>query len=463
MNDVISWLHISDIHFNLLNYDTKILREKLILLLKEKGKGINFIVISGDVVYQGGKYSKDIVNFITEIIEICDLSEKEIIIVPGNHDIKRTSVRESIVKDIQSRSDYSTFDSDHIDELLKGQKSFFDFYRKVKKISGKTEFEKELHFVQKINVVNILCLNTAISCGRDGEDGSLKIDLDKLHQALNNLDKQGINIAVGHHAIDCFSQNDREKIFLEFEDHNVLLYLCGHAHTQAYSINADGTKEIETLFTGTLMMDSFSIPGFIIGEVELSKKMGTATYYCWDNKNQQWVVNNTIGRRAPNGVRKISLIQSTNIENEEINQSEFSKFIIDLKSIILKKPKKNTDFDENIISKGINSKFKKMKCSKATRKQFNLYSVYFPLINQITTEPFCSYETKILIIDEIVAQYNKELLNHISGDLVFNAMIENLKAAYKNKLEIHEDKLGMYFKALVFWCINECDIYDDEK
>lgn len=67
MNDVISWLHISDIHFNLLNYDTKILREKLILLLKEKGKGINFIVISGDVVYQGGKYSKDIVNFITEI------------------------------------------------------------------------------------------------------------------------------------------------------------------------------------------------------------------------------------------------------------------------------------------------------------------------------------------------------------------------------------------------------------
>ena len=175
MNDVISWLHISDIHFNLLNYDTKILREKLILLLKEKGKGINFIVISGDVVYQGGKYSKDIVNFITEIIKICDLSEKEIIIVPGNHDIKRTSVRESIVKDIQSRSDYSTFDSDHIDELLKGQKSFFDFYRKVKKISGKTEFEKELHFVQKINGVNILCLNTAISCGRDGEDGSLKV------------------------------------------------------------------------------------------------------------------------------------------------------------------------------------------------------------------------------------------------------------------------------------------------
>lgn len=76
---------------------------------------------------------------------------------------------------------------------------------------------------------------------------------------------------------------------------------------------------------------------------------------------------------------------------------------------------------------------------------------------------FDQYCTPNIFRKNILAQYNKELLNHISGDLVFNAMIENLKAAYKNKLEIHEDKLGMYFKALVFWCINECDIYDDEK
>ncbi|MBD5145386.1 MAG: hypothetical protein HDT21_05660 [Ruminococcus sp.] len=463
MNNTISWLHISDIHFNIQNYDSEVLREKLIDYIKRNIPRINFIVISGDIVYQGGEYTDDVINFINDLITACGLSENEIIIVPGNHDLKRNAVRKSIVKDIQSSSNCQEFEEEHLSALLKGQIDFFDFFKKIKKITGKTEFENDLHFVYSINNIDIVCLNTSISCGQDQEEGHLKIDLKRLHKALKKLDKSKLNIAVGHHALDCFAENDRDKIFHEFEDHNILLYLCGHSHMPAYNVNADGTKEIETLISGTMLEDNYAKSGFIHGTLDVDSGEGTATFYYWDNKNQQWIVDNTIGRKAPNGIMKLSLKSYSN-DNEylQLNYDEFSNFINDFHKK-LKEQNSNLSYNENNTPIKIDDKFNKMKCNNALKRQFDRYSPYFSIINQLMSDPYCSRESSLLITDTIVSQYNLEWQKHSSGDVIFEKIINNLMNSYSAFFDIPKDRLSLYFRALTFWCICECDIFDDEK
>lgn len=463
MNNTISWLHISDIHFNIQNYDSEILREKLVSYIERNITDIDFIVISGDIVYQGGAYTKKLINFINDLIKACRLSENEIIIVPGNHDLKRSSVRTSIIKDIQSRPNYQQFDKEHLTTLLKEQKDFFNFFRKIKKTTGRTEFENNLHYVYNINNISIVCLNTAISCGQDQEEGYLKIDLKRLHEALKSLDKTELNIAVGHHALDCFSENERDKIFHEFEDHNILLYLCGHSHTPAYKTNADGTSEIETLIAGTMLEDNYAKSGFIHGTLDVDSWEGTAAFYYWDNKNQQWIVDNTIGRKAPNGIMKLSLKPNSD-DNEylQLNCDELSRFINDFHKK-LKEQNSSVNYNENDTLIKIYEKFNKMKCNQALINQFNKYSIYFSIIRQLMSDPYCSQESRLLITDAIVSQYNLEFPQNDFGDVLFETMIHNLIKSYGDFFDIPKDRLKLYFRALTFWCINECDIFDDEK
>ena len=52
MDKVMSWLHISDIHFNIQSYNSVILREKLVEYLENANRKIDFIVISGDIAFQ---------------------------------------------------------------------------------------------------------------------------------------------------------------------------------------------------------------------------------------------------------------------------------------------------------------------------------------------------------------------------------------------------------------------------
>ena len=86
-------LHISDIHISSKeDKNHKMLRENLVKYVKEKVKNLDAVVITGDIVdrcdldaFPIGK------GFIEELLKVANISKSNLVIVPGNHDMKRNS------------------------------------------------------------------------------------------------------------------------------------------------------------------------------------------------------------------------------------------------------------------------------------------------------------------------------------------------------------------------------------
>ena len=96
--DKLRWIHLSDIHFSGdEDYEVTRMRDSIADKLKEltEGKIINFVVVSGDLVYQNGSYDAKLKKFIESVEQICNVSSDNLFIVPGNHDIKRNQAKNS--------------------------------------------------------------------------------------------------------------------------------------------------------------------------------------------------------------------------------------------------------------------------------------------------------------------------------------------------------------------------------
>ncbi len=63
------WLHLSDLHFNYKNYDSENLKSSLIKTLSDI-KDIEFIVITGDCIYQFDRNLKNTDNLVDFIEKI---------------------------------------------------------------------------------------------------------------------------------------------------------------------------------------------------------------------------------------------------------------------------------------------------------------------------------------------------------------------------------------------------------
>lgn len=462
MNKSINWLHLSDIHFTYSNFNTIRMRDRLLYKLKEISKDIDiaFIVITGDIVFKHGKYTQDIISFINSILEVSALKKENLFIVPGNHDVLRNSTRNAIINTIQNSSEYTDFDEVLEKDLLKAQKDFFSFYKKVK---GEPYPSTEIHWVFQGDHFNIVHLNTALTCGQDGEEGKLKINLLKLFSALKKVQSSSnINIAIGHHGLDCFSETDKEKAIYQFDDYNIDLYLCGHIHKSSFSISADGTREIPTIFCGSNVVDGYSKASFILESFDHESSICKASYFCWDNENDQWVLDSKVGRKIVDGTVKFAFsrfkLEHDNIPS--IDDDDFRRFIAEFHDNIDQTRIKPSE----IFMKDIEEKFSNMKCNKTVKSQYSQVTIYFPIINQVMeSASFMSAESKMLVTSVLVEEYNKVFDFSETGTQILESMAQNIFTRYKNKLQYSEARLKMYIKILIYWLIYECDIFDDFK
>lgn len=299
------WIHLSDLHNNYKSYDTIAMRNNLRSYLKElcEKTKYDFIIITGDITYQFGKFDDQLIE---RLIDICNIEKENIYLVPGNHDIKRGTVRDAVIQSIRDNVDVKdiytyTLDKEYLDILKKGENKFLKYYKD--NISGEKFDYKKLHRIIRRDKYNIICMNTCFFNGKSNEEGNMVLGLRNHIEVLNELneaDYEKINIAIGHHGIDCFCKEERDDIIYNFLDNKVDMYLCGHVHDGNYGFYNKDLIEFPVLTSGALMLDGYAKATFLTGEIDLDEKKCLVQYHSWINDIKQWDLDNTIGRRIKN-------------------------------------------------------------------------------------------------------------------------------------------------------------------
>ena len=470
MRSHLNWIHLSDLHFTYKNYSTNTMRDLLLKYLRDlrKDQEFDFVVITGDIVYQGAKYNNDLIKFIEEILNSLQLTKDDLFIVPGNHDLKRNLTTTLALETIAGQKELlSQIDKDLEKDLVKRQRSFFTF---IKKVTNNHYKSSPLHNVIELDNFNIIHLNTSWGCGRQVEEGTLRIGLDELSKTLKQVEEsKKINIAIGHHTIDCFHETERDRIINRMVDHNVDMYLAGHVHKPKYHFEANNSRTIPMFVCGAGMVDDFATNSFIMGSIELESKDGKISYHSWNNEIEKWDIDPNIGRKVLKGdlnfgidrLKKKPEILSNEAEiTFGVDEDEFREFLIEFHGQF--KSKGNKKFNQ--VELDIKRKFSDMKCNNSIEREFLKLSAYFPIVNQIMNNPtYLDGDTKLIIPSVIVAEYQNVFDDFKTGTKIVEAMVSNMYSQYKNMLSYPKVRLCIYLKIMIYWSIQECDIFNDIK
>ncbi len=113
MGNRLTFLHLSDIHFDATSGQTLDLNRDLRLQLqrdirdelRREVSNFNGVLVTGDIGYSGKTIEYDVAKkWLDELCEIIGCNEHEVWVVPGNHDVERTKIRNSKpLRDIHER------------------------------------------------------------------------------------------------------------------------------------------------------------------------------------------------------------------------------------------------------------------------------------------------------------------------------------------------------------------------
>ena len=121
MENIVKWIQISDIHYQLKtqNFNTKQLREKLVGYLKGLKESVDVLILTGDYRYapEGEENPTGVVEYIRDVAGA--IHAEKIVTMPGNHDLTRGAVRDAVI--LQVRNNYNpeegTFDPEILQQL----------------------------------------------------------------------------------------------------------------------------------------------------------------------------------------------------------------------------------------------------------------------------------------------------------------------------------------------------------
>lgn len=279
------WVQISDVHFRTSEYfNSEELKSELLQEAK-KIENVDALLVTGDYRYapDNEKNPKNVAKYLIELAKNLGVDNEKIIMVPGNHDLKRGTVRDNLAK--AEWQEYSpakgTFDIERLEILRQG----FVFFDELSKELNYKYFEDKTnpHALIDVGECMLLLLNTAITaCGNEDEN-NLLVGCQYIRGLLHNVDKPVI--ALGHHGLEWLNNEENRMCSKYLEKSSVYLYLCGHSHDMWSSVYGENGKQINV---GCLIQEDESvIAGYTVGSLYTD---GTVKINCftWDMHNQAW-------------------------------------------------------------------------------------------------------------------------------------------------------------------------------
>ncbi len=280
MNKDIRWIHISDLHIGMEKnkWIDNAIQDQLIYFLENDIGRIDFILITGDVINQGGYNNHNIRKHASEFIGKLRKVSTDIVFCVGNHDYQRSETRYKILSDWQNEKDKEKVEEQYASRLYPDFKEYVDFCRNA--TSEDNPISERSYIYENVSDINIIVLNTSTFSGQPKLDENGNIVRDNFNKVVVNdngkiwisenelpeigaINPENPSIVIGHHPLDMFALTARQTLEKFIKTINGK-YLCGHVHKYTKE-NKDDI--IQSSISG-LFEDGNNLPSFTYNVVK---------------------------------------------------------------------------------------------------------------------------------------------------------------------------------------------------
>lgn len=256
MEKNIGILHLSDIHASQKNHKTIIqltaqLQSDLQKVISENNMLIQAICITGDLINSGDNADEEmeiiVSDLISPLLNFLHLSESNVYIVPGNHEVKRSMIipyaEQGLVTYLSSEDNICQFFNSFDPEAAK-RVSYFNDYATI--FGGKPLFDNGIcrSYLQSVGdfTIGFACINSAWRSTGIGsaEKGKMVVGTTQILDSFESIRSADIKICLLHHPLDWLVDCDKnavEKCIHQFD-----IVLNGHIH--------ESSSKVYTTFNG---------------------------------------------------------------------------------------------------------------------------------------------------------------------------------------------------------------------
>ncbi|MEO8613533.1 MAG: metallophosphoesterase [Luteolibacter sp.] len=331
-----TWLHLSDLHVKASSrWESDRVTNSLVRELRDyhKNEGLypDAIFFTGDAAFgsvEGEKIEQQyeaFANFLDAIRQAFtpEIDKSRIFLVPGNHDVDRTSVARSSTEWLRNPL---RNEEEIISEL---QKNSIDCKQWMLRLGAYRNFltayglhhlnpnDPHLFWTHKIDLgthsVGITGLNSAWSCVSKEEKGKLWMGGRwQIGTACNQLGDTNLSVALVHHPSNWLNEIEDPHVGRELGNRYDLI-LHGHEHLEFVNQQADGTA----FLSAGACYDTSKLPkGYSIGHVKVDGSEGNLRLRTWDEGGGGWVAKN-IAKKAPSGIYNFETLSNFRSQSDQ--------------------------------------------------------------------------------------------------------------------------------------------------
>lgn len=312
-NDTITWLHLSDLHFQTKKQssgDRNIILNALlddVRTLKESNDlAPDLILVSGDIAYHGLTEEYDLAkDFFDALLEVTGLSKERLFTVPGNHDLDHPLISQAAKNAISLLNTRQMVEGALVDIqdrklILRKFSGYFDFINGY--LGGAMHLGDDQYFyVRTINMgcwnVTVLGLNSAwSSSGGADERGKLALSELQVRQALGKIPDTNVCVALIHHPFDWLREFDWQSCEALLMD-NCDFILRGHMHRTGLSFKKTPDAKAMTIAAGACYASYDFHNAYNIVQLNLARREGTIHLRTWSDSGVGFWTEDTLSYR----------------------------------------------------------------------------------------------------------------------------------------------------------------------
>lgn len=326
-------LHLSDIHVKDKNtYSTEKIEKMISAISQEESIDKVFIVLSGDLAFEGIKEQyklcrKILGQIIVKLKQLYNITNHiDVLTVPGNHDINFNNVPLSRAE-IQTRFFKNSEKEQIYAEFIKKMDGFFEFASDNRCfVSNKIVDVKQIqvgNYTIQFNLINSAINSILKDPIGDDDKGLHYIDDAEIAKMESNKNSDLI-ISIMHHSPEWYNETCRHKL-LSYINNKTDFLLCGHEHINVESEVVQSEAKVTRICGGPLVFENKSIFNTIILNTDENKYK--TCKYIWCNNIYQ--IENSEYKKIDNDI-KINLTFYNDFINDQTfnNINDFREFFI---------------------------------------------------------------------------------------------------------------------------------------